>query len=557
MSHKPEYKVLLKCQIEKEVKEDKQRSITEAFEQTVPLARSSPRWNALTQSVCYFIAKDMQPIDTINDKGFRQMLNKFEPRYLPPDRKTVSSKLLPQIFETEKERIKNLLGTVKHFACTTDLWTSRAHHAYTSLTVHFLANDLSLQSYLLETKEFSDSHTAINISHELQEILRDWDLSLDGLTAITTDNGSNIVLAADLLQWTRVPCFSHCLNLAVEKACLIPEVSKALARCRRLVTYFNHSSKAVYSLKKKQEDLHHPQKNLIQDVSTRWNSSYYMVARVIEQQQPLCAALIELKKTDLMPDLMPSDIEFTTMEIYVEVMKPLATITEAIGAQKWVTISTVRPLLHKLFKQILVGTSTDTRIGKKIKSDMLTDLQMRYPDNLLLLLSKATYLDPRLKTLSFLSTIEQETISTAIEDKAIILAETTTEGDPSTTSSQRPPAKKAKGEHKLFEIINDIITPTTCEDEGLTITGYQKARAEVSLYSSEPSTTEDPLQCWNANSFRYPLLSGLVKKYLPIPATSVPSERAFSAAGHIVNKKRACLLPSSVNMLVFLSENLP
>ena len=44
--------------------------------------------------------------------------------------------------------------------------------------------------------------------------------------------------------------------------------------------------------------------------------------------------------------------------------------------------------------------------------------------------------------------------------------------------------------------------------------------------------------------------------YLAIPATSIPSERAFSAAGHIVNKKRACLHPSSVNMLVFLSENL-
>ena len=39
-----------------------------------------------------------------------------------------------------------------------------------------------------------------------------------------------------------------------------------------------------------------------------------------------------------------------------------------------------------------------------------------------------------------------------------------------------------------------------------------------------------------------------------IPATSVPSERAFSIAGHIVNEKRACLLPETVNMMVFLGE---
>ena len=35
--------------------------------QSNSLPTSSARWNLLTQSVCYFIAKDMQPIDTIND----------------------------------------------------------------------------------------------------------------------------------------------------------------------------------------------------------------------------------------------------------------------------------------------------------------------------------------------------------------------------------------------------------------------------------------------------------------------------------------------------------
>ena len=53
------------------------------------------------------------------------------------------------------------------------------------------------------------------------------------------------------------------------------------------------------------------------------------------------------------------------------------------------------------------------------------------------------------------------------------------------------------------------------------------------------------------NEARYPTLSKMARKYLTLSPTSAPSECAFSIAGSIVNKKRACLLPEIVNMLVF------
>ena len=87
-SHKAEFKVLQQSDKQRDTNnaENKtQQSVKDILQRTTPLLKESPRWNTLTQSVCYFIAKDMQPIDTVNDKGFRAMINKFEPRYIPPD----------------------------------------------------------------------------------------------------------------------------------------------------------------------------------------------------------------------------------------------------------------------------------------------------------------------------------------------------------------------------------------------------------------------------------------------------------------------------------------
>ena len=55
----------------------------------------------------------------------------------------------------------------------------------------------------------------------------------------------------------------------------------------------------------------------------------------------------------------------------------------------------------------------------------------------------------------------------------------------------------------------------------------------------------------------YLYCQNLQKKYICIPATSVPSKHVFSLAGYIVYQRMACLLPENVNtVLVFLAEKL-
>ena len=79
-----------------------------------------------------------------------------------------------------------------------------------------------MRSHLVETKEFAAAHTGELITEALEEVLSEWNLSHEKLVAATTDNGSNLVGAMDLLGWTCISCFSHTIQLAIEKVMDIP-----------------------------------------------------------------------------------------------------------------------------------------------------------------------------------------------------------------------------------------------------------------------------------------------------------------------------------------------
>jgi hypothetical protein len=78
-------------------------------------------------------------------------------------------------------------------------------------------------------------------------------------------------------------------------------------------------------------------------------------------------------------------------------------------------------------------------------------------------------------------------------------------------------------------------------------------RRQMAIFVSESQQSHDAdtLQWWKANEARFKSLSHSARKYLAIPATSAPSERVFSLAGSICNRRRACLSPDNLDALVF------
>ena len=116
-------------------------------------------------------------------------------------------------------------------------------------------------------------------------------------------------------------------------------------------------------------------------------------------------------------------------------------------------------------------------------------------------------------------------------------------------------------ERKLLHILEDVAQPHV-EQEGDSLTDdCDKAGRELARYTGDEDfsntwTDQGPLQWWGRSCNQYARLAQLASKYLAIPATSVRAEQAFSMAGNVVNIRRSCLLPDTVNMLVFLASNL-
>ena len=108
-----------------------------------------------------------------------------------------------------------------------------------------------------------------------------------------------------------------------------------------------------------------------------------MVKRVVEQQQPICAALLELRKGEL----MPSDHEFAAMSDFLTIMEPFVQITEALGGEEWITITMVRPLLHKLLNVHLNISPSESQLIKTMKKAMFDNLSNRYTGPILSLLT--------------------------------------------------------------------------------------------------------------------------------------------------------------------------
>ncbi|XP_051962423.1 E3 SUMO-protein ligase ZBED1-like [Xyrauchen texanus] len=527
-----------------------QTSITQTLYGASPYPPSSQRHKEITNAITYHLAKDMAPINTVQNEGFKAMIKTLDKRYSLPCRNYFSSVALPGLYTQCRITVEEELQNMQYFAATTDLWSSRTMEPYLSLTVHFITNDFNMRSRCLQTTFFPADHTGEELAQGLKDSLNSWSLEEDKMVCITTDSGANIVKAASLNKWTRLQCFGHRLHLAIENAMKDSRIDRAVGLCKKLVAYFSHSWKRRRELAIAQKELNLPEHQLKAECPTRWGSRQAMVQRVLEQQTAIGHVLSADRKAR---HLTPTWQDIEVLEVINKTLTPLADFTDALSGEQYVTISSVKPVLH-LFETMMAVQEDDTGLARSIKSKILHYLKEKYSDpHTQELLDIATVLDPRFK-LNYVSEDNKVSVKDRLKNEMTSIGmQSPPTTDPSAQPSLPPVEKKRKTLGCFLKAAkgNEAAAPSDASQENdvdMELGSY--------LLTRNIDSEDDPIIWWKEHKGQYPKLSVLARKYLCITATSSPSERVFSTGRNIVTCQRSSLKPHNVDRLVFLAKNL-
>ena len=548
-----------------------QPSVKKSITELTKYHADHPRKQRLDNLICEMVCLDMQPFTIVEDRGFRNLCKEFDPRYPMLGRRQLTRNCLPKLYQKHFGVVKNELDKAEFIALTTDDWTSRAGRGYMSFTAHFVDDSWKLQSKVIACSRIKQSQTGEYIVQEVEEFMTKWQIK-QKVVAIVTDETKNMMKAGRLLDdIEHVYCFAHNLNLVVKDTLgALSTLEKARAKVRKIVSHFHHTHKATRQLEdyqtqeieeKKKEKAKQREaettngniekepeakdkasfqrpKKLIQEVATRWNSTYEMLQRFLNLQSHVRRVLTDNWKTEL----LLSKFEIETIEDAVAALKCFYDATTEMSSEKTTSMAKVVPVVNGL-KYTLEDYANENKSA--VAKELLKNLEKRFSavENETVTTS-AALLDPRFMNLAFSN---EEKANKAIEDIKSQL--------PKTKPKEPEQAKEPKKERSGYWAHFDQKVKKTKES----VTKSQatpSVEMETYLQESPLDREMDPLEWWSVKAMMLPNLGRLAKKFASIPATSTPSERLFSKAGELVSQRRANISDSHIDSVLFLNKNM-
>ena len=147
---------------------------------------------------------------------------------------------------------------------------------------------------------------------------------------------------------------------------------------------------------------------LLQDCPTRWNSTFYMLERLVQLRWPVIAVLSDdsvSKRSDRYLDL--NNDQWVLAEDLVKILAPLEVATTFLSYEEKSSISTVLPVLCSIVNTLEQSSSTNCqpsvisfkeKVAEEIKTRWKFD-QIQANNTIVL----AAALDPRFRNLTYLN----------------------------------------------------------------------------------------------------------------------------------------------------------
>ncbi len=247
----------------------------------------------------------------------------------------------------------------RHFALTTDAWTSLAKTGYVTCTTHFIDRETwKLHSLVLGLYEKTGRSRAIDCVEYAEHQMEAFHLHYSYMTYVVTDTEATMVAAGRKFierseeqngrtKWHG--CVDHLLELITGIAFTdAPETLGTMSACRSIVNFFNSSTQAMSKLLSKQ--VQGRAVRPIQDVVTRWWSTYSMLERLLRLKMYL---VILQEEGDFTGNL--SEDQWKIAADLKSLLQPFMIAQRLLEGESYITISLVPFMIYKIRKDFTMA----------------------------------------------------------------------------------------------------------------------------------------------------------------------------------------------------------
>ncbi len=470
----------------------------------------------------YFV-NTLLPHDHVASAGFELLMQRLVPQYKCPSPKTIKRRILAMYMVLKIFLVHQLSALSVALSVTFDGWSNSALRGFYACTAHW--TDIATGELSEVILDFfyvpPGPGVGARCGHYLYKVLDAFG-AVDKLIAVVTDNGSDAVVATGTLQHLvglhdervlplhHVRCFAHVFQLGIKP--IIDAISPATSTLRACISQIR-SSKRLRALFRTMAGVYAgaEREPPCLDCPTRWNSTHIMVRQCLVLRSTI-SAVVQADASLSGFRLDPSD--WLKLEAVEKFLRVPASVSTQVGASAHPTISFAKGANMCLIAHCNKYVDHDVLVLKEASQAMLAVL-VRYEADLNCTASViGRFLDVRVAR------------DTASDDYAsdLLVVEAALASPRYASIAVAPPAACP---HELDEDEADLF--------GSVAAPAAVHVGEVQRFGLTIQTPKNTgvLTWWFAHRGEFPMLFQLAIDYLSTPATSVPSERANSAAKRV------------------------